>query len=208
MGKENQAKENTDKKDEIIAVAQRWFGLYGFRKTSMNDIANELTISKGLLYYYFPDKEHLYNAVVEKEMEEFIKHLQENLKLLNNPSDRLMEYVKLRMRYFRTMLNLSRLRFDEFQKMKPVMNVTFRKITAFEKRTILDILMYGNEQKIFQVDNPEETSELFFDLLHGLRLTMIKDHQHFYLDQQEFDNLAKKAEAFVGLFICGLSRKQ
>lgn len=208
MGKENQAKENTEKKEEIIAVAQRWFGLYGFRKTSMHDIANELTISKGLLYYYFPDKEHLYNAVVEKEMVEFMKNLEEKLKLLTDPADRLMEYVKLRMRYFRTMLNLSRLRLDEFQKMKPVMNATFRKITAFEKRTILDILIYGNEKKIFQVGNPEETAELFFDLLHGLRMTMIKDHQHFYLDQQEFDHLAKKAEAFVGVFICGLRREQ
>ena len=71
------AKDNIEKKEAIIKVAQEQFGLYGYKKTSMMEIADALGMSKGLLYYYFPDKEHLYTAVVEKEFMEFKKELKD-----------------------------------------------------------------------------------------------------------------------------------
>lgn len=36
----------------------------------MNEIADDLTISKASLYYYFPDKMNLYAAVLQKVIEE------------------------------------------------------------------------------------------------------------------------------------------
>ena len=60
-----------NKTDLIIEAAQKRFGLYGVEKTSMREIANDLKLSKASLYYYFPDKESLYKAVVEKEQKEF-----------------------------------------------------------------------------------------------------------------------------------------
>ena len=79
------SKDHTNKKEEIIAVAQERFGQYSFKKTSMREIANDLEMSKGLLYYYFPDKEHLYNAVVEKEFLEFKSNLIQQLGKTDDP---------------------------------------------------------------------------------------------------------------------------
>ena len=52
----------TEKIDQIIESAQKRFGIFGLMKTTMREIAEDLNMSKGLLYYYFPDKEHLYKA--------------------------------------------------------------------------------------------------------------------------------------------------
>jgi AcrR family transcriptional regulator len=60
---------------KIIEASQRRFGIYGIEKTSMREIAGDLKLSKASLYYYFPDKESLYRAVVEKEQDEFIEKL-------------------------------------------------------------------------------------------------------------------------------------
>ena len=43
----------------------------------MREIADDLKLSKASLYYYFPDKESLYSAVVEKEQDEFIAKISE-----------------------------------------------------------------------------------------------------------------------------------
>ena len=59
--------ESLSKTEQIIKVAQKRFGQYGFEKTTMNEIASDLNMCKGSLYYYFPDKEHLYIAVAKKE---------------------------------------------------------------------------------------------------------------------------------------------
>jgi AcrR family transcriptional regulator len=200
-------KENSDKKNEIIAAAQKRFGMFGMKKTSMMEIAYDLAMSKGLLYYYFPDKEHLYNAVVRKEIEEFKTKVKEHLQTLNVPSERLKEFVRLRLINFRTLLNLSRFRLEEMKCLNSVMNDSWKDVREFEKEIIIDILKNGNEQGMFNVDQPEEIAELLFDLLRGLRITMLKDKQLYYLEQQDYELLVKKTETFIDMFIYGLINK-
>ena len=54
------------KKDKILDAAHHRFLHYGYSKTTMNEIAGDLSMSKALLYYYFPDKSQLYVAVMSK----------------------------------------------------------------------------------------------------------------------------------------------
>jgi TetR/AcrR family transcriptional regulator len=51
--------EQDKKKDQIIEAALNRFMHFGIPKTTMNEIADDLSISKALLYYYFPDKSSL-----------------------------------------------------------------------------------------------------------------------------------------------------
>lgn len=53
--------ENQDKKRIlIIEAALKRFAHYGLSKTTMTEIAKDISFSKALLYYYFPDKLSLY----------------------------------------------------------------------------------------------------------------------------------------------------
>jgi len=64
------------KKEQIIQAALKRFSYYGFHKTTMNEIAVDLNITKANLYYYYLDKnalikdvlEFITSAVVEEEM--------------------------------------------------------------------------------------------------------------------------------------------
>src|SRR5665647_1637870 len=96
----------------IIEASQKRFGVFGVEKTSMREIADDLKLSKASLYYYFPDKETLYKAVVEKEQTEFILKISERISSIYEPEGLLLEYANSRLSYFRTLLNLSRLRLD------------------------------------------------------------------------------------------------
>lgn len=195
---------HSEKIDEIIQAAQKKFGFYGFKKTSMIEIARDLNMSKGLLYYYFPDKEHLYKAVVEKEIKEFEIQVDRELHPLDDPSEDLKQYLCLRLNYFKSLLNFSRFRLDEMQNIHAFMKDTWKEAREFEKGIIIEILEHGNEIKLFSVEDPEDTADLLFDLLRGVRMSMIKDKQLFYLEQEEYDLLVKRSEKLIDLLLKGL----
>src|SRR5688500_346691 len=54
-----------DTKERIREQAHELFMQYGIRSVSMDDIANQLGMSKKTLYQYFADKDQLVEAVVD-----------------------------------------------------------------------------------------------------------------------------------------------
>lgn len=58
-----------DKRRQILDGAHEIFNARGFDAASMNDIAAAANVSKGTLYVYFEDKEHLFVALIERERE-------------------------------------------------------------------------------------------------------------------------------------------
>ena len=65
--------ENGNKKDQnrenILKIAREIFSKYGFKKTTLDDIANAVRKGKSSLYYYFKIKEDLFQAVIMKEVD-------------------------------------------------------------------------------------------------------------------------------------------
>ena len=49
-----------DRRTSIINAALGVFSKYGYKKSPMNEIAEEAGISKSLLFYYFKNKKELY----------------------------------------------------------------------------------------------------------------------------------------------------
>lgn len=58
------------KRKEIVAVAQRLVYTKGFEQMSIQDILNELKISKGAFYHYFDSKQALLEAMIDRMQEE------------------------------------------------------------------------------------------------------------------------------------------
>jgi AcrR family transcriptional regulator len=54
-----------DAKERILIKAEELFMKYGIRSVSMDDIANQLGMSKKTLYQYYADKDELVEAVVD-----------------------------------------------------------------------------------------------------------------------------------------------
>ncbi|MDZ7899534.1 MAG: TetR/AcrR family transcriptional regulator [Arcicella sp.] len=57
-------------KDRIIAKAREQFFRYGVKSVTMDDIANELGISKKTIYQHFEDKDALVYQLMKAEMEQ------------------------------------------------------------------------------------------------------------------------------------------
>lgn len=57
------------RQERVLAAALEVFGRYGFRKTSMDEVARSADISRQGLYLYFPSKEALFRAAVRQELD-------------------------------------------------------------------------------------------------------------------------------------------
>ncbi len=56
-------------RENILKIAREIFSKYGFKKTTLDDIANAVRKGKSSLYYYFESKEDLFQAVIMKEVD-------------------------------------------------------------------------------------------------------------------------------------------
>src|ERR1700733_6235547 len=57
------------RREYVLSVALEVFGRYGFRKTSLDDVARSADISRQGLYFYFESKEALFRAAVRQELD-------------------------------------------------------------------------------------------------------------------------------------------
>ncbi len=195
------------KVSQILEFAQIRFGRYGLEKTSMREIAEDLKISKASLYYYFPDKESMYSAVVEKEQNEFLSKISETTESIKDPEQLLHEYSRARLSYFRTLLNLSRLRNEAYYNLKPVFREAINIFKEREKEIVIEVFRRGIDMGKFHIKDTDQTASLFLDLLRGLRVSVVSDKTTLFIEQEEYERLLEKTEAFTNIFIKALTVK-
>ncbi len=101
--------ENGSKKDlnreTILKIAQEIFSKYGYKKTTLDDIANAVRKGKSSLYYYFKSKEDLFQAVIMKEVDVLGRELDKVINRNSDPVDKLRDYILTKLTIFRSLAN-------------------------------------------------------------------------------------------------------
>ncbi len=66
-----------DLRDAILDAAEALLGRYGYRKTTMEDIAREVGIGKGTTYLHFTNKEDVFLATIDRIVDRLCVRLRE-----------------------------------------------------------------------------------------------------------------------------------
>ncbi len=198
------AQEAEKKVDFILKAAQRRLGTYGYEKTTMQEIASDISMSKAALYYYYPDKESLFKAVIENEQKEYFLLLEQKISELSGVDDMIMEIVELRHLLFRKFLNLSKFRLSDNHKVKPLLNDLYNRLRETETGILTTVFSKGKEAGIFHFEDARELASLFSDLLQGIRIMEMKQMNGFEMTVEENDHLIKMLREATILFINGL----
>lgn len=155
-------------KDTIISIAQSTFRKYGFRKTTMEEIAYAAGKTKSTMYYYFESKEEVFQAVVEKEVTQLRAEILAAVQAEELTKNKLKAYIFTRMSGFRKLGNLYELLKDEF-----ISNLAFAdKIrTIYERNeteTLTQIISEGVEKNEFRKLNAPLTARTIVIAMKGL----------------------------------------
>ena len=99
----------------------------------------------------------------------FIDKISEKIVNIQEPELLLREYAVSRLSYFRTLLNLSRLRLEAYSDLKPVFKESIILFKEKEKEIIVKIFEKGIRNGIFSIEDTYQTASLFLDLLKGTK---------------------------------------
>jgi hypothetical protein len=196
------------KLDQILVAAQKQFCRYGLSKTTMNDIAEEIGMSKASLYYYFVDKESLFTAVVLKNQESFINEIQLLIKNKSNATSLLKEFVLFRIALFEKLITPGKFSFESYMEIKPLVSTVFQNFRNKEIKLVSEILKMGVVNNEFKKDNLKGNVEFFLNTLHGIRqisFTGNTSNESSNLQEKTQKQLKDHSLKFTELFIKGLS---
>jgi Transcriptional regulator len=189
----------------ILDAARRRFAHYGLTKTTMNEISNDIGMSKAALYYYFADKETLFIAVLKEDIGEFEKAVQELLDKPTRAAHKLKKYVVIRNKFFRNMRNLTKLEKASLGELvNPVFNELRSMLLETEKRMVLKILEQGIKSKEFVRFPLEEYVEVFVIGMIGLRRTAFTFN--LIAGKAAEHQLDEKASIFMDVFLKAIRR--
>jgi TetR/AcrR family transcriptional repressor of mexJK operon len=196
------SKHDETKVDAIIGAAQKRFAHYGLSKTTMTEIASDIGMGKASLYYYFPDKENLFEAVIIKEQTIFLEEMHKMIDSGIEAPNQLKKYVKLRSLLFTKYINLANLRSDSTDNAKPICVRAMEGFRNKEIELVMSILQLGITSKEFKRINKQEYAEVLVNLLLGLRLVKIKYKDNGdKFDAQDYEDLTKEGLRVVGMLI-------
>src|SRR5688572_13270128 len=91
---------NQNRQDQIIEAAVKRFSHFGIAKTTLSEVADDLSLSKQALSYYFPDKKSLVNIVVEKLSDDYISALSREIEASESVETALMKITQVKGRFF------------------------------------------------------------------------------------------------------------
>jgi AcrR family transcriptional regulator len=88
------------RKEEILEAAARIFAREGYPNTDLQVIASELGVAKGTLYRYFPSKQELFLASVDRGMQTLTNQVKESMSDIEDPLDKIRIATKTYFSFF------------------------------------------------------------------------------------------------------------
>jgi TetR/AcrR family transcriptional regulator len=194
------------KQEAIIAAAIKRFAHFGVAKTTMAEIAADLSISKASLYYYFPDKLNLYVAVLQTITESGAKADDEELARHKDPFQAITFFLEKRTDFIIRYHNIIEyVRTFSPANIPPELEPVFTHLKKRELERLIHIIDNGVKTGIFKTADPKKTAVLFFDFLEGFRYSFLLNRPNFFPDKKQFQSILKKEIEFSTIFFNGLT---
>ncbi len=186
-------------RDNIISVAAKIFSRFGYRKTTMEEIAMASRKGKSSIYYYFNSKEDIFRAVVEREAEELKKDLKKAIAEVDNPIEQLKKFILFRMHKLKTLTNFhAALKADYLSHLEFIENIR-HEYDEDEIAIVTKILQSGIERKNFVIDDSELAAVALVTAMKGLEIPLFIKKEYGRIEDR-LDNLMNFL--FYGLVRC------
>jgi len=188
-------------KERIIAVAQSIFKKYGFKKTTMDEIAAAAGKGKSTLYHYFNSKEDVFAAVIEKESNVIYNELN---KVINENIDcktKIKKYVITRMNMINELSNLySAIKSDYINHFNFIQKHR-KKYDEYEIAFLEKILLDGINEKKFNIS--KDNTKIY---AYGIA-TALKGLEIPFFVEDRYSKLNDRLDSLLNILIYGLACK-
>ena len=186
-------------KELIIEVARDVFSRYGYKKTTMDDIAVGAQKGKSSIYYYFKSKEEIYEAVVDTESNILFDNILSQIEKSLPASEKFKLYVFTRLNKIRELNNFyDVMKNDSLHQLDFILELR-NKYSAREINILQGILNEGVKNREFSIQDPELAAIALVTAIKGLETPL--------LIKGEKRNLEKRIDYVVRILFFGIMRR-
>lgn len=195
-------------KEKILAGADKLFQRYGLTKTTMEDIAKEAGKGKSTLYYYFKNKEEIFDAIIQIEKDKLFNDIQDAVAKAPTAVEKLQVFITIRFVRLKELTNLYNVTIQEAKEAlgageSNALSACYRKQCDLKDSSIVkSILQYGivtGEFRVFSENEIDMLSFLFMSAQHGLELDLVI--------HDKLDEMIANLHFFTEIMINGIKRQ-
>jgi AcrR family transcriptional regulator len=202
MSQETNIPQNDVVRTSILEAARELFTKFGYKKTTMEDIAQALGKGKSSLYYYFKNKEEIFQAVIDGEEEILFSRLRAVVQSSLTPQDKMRQYVEVRMETLRELENYHKAISEDLAAGFDFLEHMKGKSEKEEAALIKDILDEGIKLELFMVKNSLMAAMAISTALKGLEVPLFRSPE-----SKNFEDFKVQISNVLNILFYGLLKR-
>ena len=190
-------------KDLIYKEAAQLFSKKGYERTSMREIAEKINVSKPAIYYHFPNKQTLFENLLNTAIEYNYKMLSSIVNSKKSPIEKLKDFVKMRIQFGKEHPQITRFVGDVLSgNIRQDVSFSIHDIHSKHKTLFKQILAQGKAEGYLKKDlNDSVFVFLFIGSVNMLLMSYLKG----WSDEASLENIAN---SLVDTLITGIGNNE
>lgn len=188
----------SERKLQIIKATIDCITRYGYSNFSMQDVALVANVSKGIIHYYFLNKEDLMMGVLDHVSEGIEEHLAATMDSNMTPIKRLANVIWICSAIVQSNREYYRINMDFWTQIDQKENVRKQIALHYSKfrQTIASIIQDGIDQSFFRKGNAHHFASVIIAIIDGIALQWLFDETVF-----NYGELVKQCEESILSFL-------
>lgn len=184
-----------DRRLALLEAARQVVFRFGYRKTSLDDVATEAGVSRATIYNYFPNKDALLRSIIVHELDGLRAAMRDAVDPARAPDVQLRAWLNAR---YERLGHLKRLYAAFMTIARELIPVADQEFEAFQEEQLVflrGVVERGVQQGLFRPIDTEALAKALWSALRGL------DEGFVYEDR---DELAQAADLLIDTMLRGL----
>ena len=188
-----------EKKSLLIRAAREVLGRYGFKKTTLDDIAEKAGMAKTSIYYYFKSKKGILIAVAQMELTKMMDTMRDAVENATTPEKKLRGLVRARYNYLQEIKSTPGLNLEKLQEMTSMVRSERERFLGAEIELIKEVILDGVRKNVFEVKDPELFALISISAMRGIDDTFMLYGKH--------ERITEGIEGQMNIIINGIKKR-
>lgn len=186
-------------REEVLMAAMGLFKRYGMHKTTMEDIARAAGKGKSTLYYYFRNKEQIFDEILEDEFKQIFDRVKQAVEAAHTAKEKIKTFTLEKLKAIHEKSILYDILFGEMREDMNFMNRCKKRFAAQQTELLVQILANGiaaNELREITEVSLEDMAYLVNSAHWGIEAALI--------ESSDIGEMIGKFEAVLEVLLYGL----
>jgi len=186
---DRKVREKEQRRQAILSAAEKRFAREGYHATLLDAIAEDVEISKGTIYLYFKNKEHLFFSLIDEKITRHFSYMIDCINQTNTLEELVQTLVDEAVKHFQRNHHLIRLVMSEQVKFESPLHRKMREQFLSKRQNYLEAIEIQLAQYLppNSTLNPRSITLMIIGAIHQLIMEWLLSHRALDLTKTKND---------------------